>query len=309
MLITTLGAAALLIGPAASEAATLTFAPSADAYVEASRPATNFGSHTKLRTDGSPIVRSCLRFDVQGVSGRVQKATLSLVPASSLRGAVTASTVADNSWSERAITNSNAPAIGAALSSVPSAVTGTPMPFDVTPAVTGNGSVSLALTSTSVTALAIWSREAGGTQVPQLAVDVADTTPPSAPANLQAKAGDAQVALSWDASTDDTGVTGYRVYRQNADGTWPASATASTDASTRSLTDKSLTDGASYTYRVTAVDGAGNESAPSATASATPQAPPPPSNDAQPPFPVRAAFVYPWFPEAWNQSGMNPFTH
>src|SRR5204863_56368 len=85
---------------------------------------------------------------------------------------------------------------------------------------------------------------------------------------------------SWDASTDDTGVTGYRVYRQNADGTWPASATASTDASTRSLTDKSLTDGASYTYRVTAVDGAGNESAPSATASATPQAPPPPSNDA-----------------------------
>jgi len=25
--------------------------------------------------------------------------------------------------------------------------------------------------------------------------------------------------------------------------------------------------------------------------------------------PVRAAFYYPWFPEAWNQSGINPFTH
>lgn len=26
-------------------------------------------------------------------------------------------------------------------------------------------------------------------------------------------------------------------------------------------------------------------------------------------FPIRAAFYYPWFPEAWNQSDMNPFTH
>jgi hypothetical protein len=25
--------------------------------------------------------------------------------------------------------------------------------------------------------------------------------------------------------------------------------------------------------------------------------------------PIRATFYYPWFPEAWNQSGMNPFTH
>ncbi len=26
------------------------------------------------------------------------------------------------------------------------------------------------------------------------------------------------------------------------------------------------------------------------------------------PFPIRAAFFYPWYPEAWNQSGLNPFT-
>ena len=30
--------------------------------------------------------------------------------------------------------------------------------------------------------------------------------------------------------------------------------------------------------------------------------------DAQPSFPIRAAFYYPWFPEAWNQQGFNPFT-
>ena len=26
-------------------------------------------------------------------------------------------------------------------------------------------------------------------------------------------------------------------------------------------------------------------------------------------LPIRAAFYYPWFPEAWNQQGMDPFTH
>jgi hypothetical protein len=30
--------------------------------------------------------------------------------------------------------------------------------------------------------------------------------------------------------------------------------------------------------------------------------------DVQPAFPIRAAFYYPWFPEAWNQAGMNPYT-
>lgn len=29
----------------------------------------------------------------------------------------------------------------------------------------------------------------------------------------------------------------------------------------------------------------------------------------QPRFPIRAAFYYPWFPEAWNQQGYNPFTY
>ena len=35
----------------------------------------------------------------------------------------------------------------------------------------------------------------------------------------------------------------------------------------------------------------------------------PPSGDYQPAFPIRAAFYYPWFPEAWNQQGYNPFTN
>lgn len=49
--------------------------------------------------------------------------------------------------------------------------------------------------------------------------------------------------------------------------------------------------------------------APTPMAAPTPTPPPaPPSGDRQPSFPIRAAFYYPWFPEAWNQQGMNPFT-
>ena len=89
-----------------------------------------------------------------------------------------------------------------------------------------------------------------------------DTVAPSAPTNLTATPGDAQVELSWTASTDNVGVTGYRVYRQ---GELIASPTATT------YTNTGLTNGTLYTYEVTAADAAGNESPPSNQASATPQ--------------------------------------
>jgi len=40
-----------------------------------------------------------------------------------------------------------------------------------------------------------------------------------------------------------------------------------------------------------------------------PPPPPPPPVDEQPGFPIRAAFYYPSFPEAWTKNGMNPYTH
>lgn len=43
------------------------------------------------------------------------------------------------------------------------------------------------------------------------------------------------------------------------------------------------------------------------TVSPTPS--PVPSPTPQPVFHIRAAFYYPWFPEAWNQQGFNPFTN
>lgn len=89
-----------------------------------------------------------------------------------------------------------------------------------------------------------------------------DTTPPSVPTALSAVAGPGAVTLSWAPSSDDTGVTGYDIYR---DGRLVASSSAST---TRYL-DAGLDAATTYAYAVAARDGAGNVSAESSPVSVT----------------------------------------
>ena len=88
-------------------------------------------------------------------------------------------------------------------------------------------------------------------------------TVPAAPANLTATPGNAQISLSWTASS---GATSYTLYRSTSSGTETAYRTGLTSAS---LTDTGLTNGAAYFYKVTAVNATG-ESAKSNEASATP---------------------------------------
>jgi chitodextrinase len=89
-----------------------------------------------------------------------------------------------------------------------------------------------------------------------------DTTPPSQPQNLTATAlSQGQVQLSWDASTDNVGVTAYDIYR---DGTLLAST-----APPAGYLDQSVQPGTTYDYYVVARDAAGNSSAPSSDASVT----------------------------------------
>jgi chitin-binding protein len=89
---------------------------------------------------------------------------------------------------------------------------------------------------------------------------------PPAPSGLMATAGDAQVALSWNASS---GATGYNVKRSTSNG-GPYSNVATNVAGT-SFTNTGLANGTTYYYVVTAVNGSG-ESPVSVQASATPQA-------------------------------------
>ncbi|HSX33757.1 MAG TPA: hypothetical protein VLF91_05480 [Candidatus Saccharimonadales bacterium] len=88
-----------------------------------------------------------------------------------------------------------------------------------------------------------------------------DTTPPSAPASLNAVAINAhEIDVSWSPSSDDTGVTGYTIYR---DGQFLASTTGTT------YQDVTVNDGTTYSYSVSAFDAANNTSAQSSAFSAT----------------------------------------
>ncbi|MDR6549904.1 DNRLRE domain-containing protein [Paenibacillus qinlingensis] len=88
-----------------------------------------------------------------------------------------------------------------------------------------------------------------------------DTQAPTVPAGLTATAASSsQINLSWTASTDNVGVTGYDVYRG---GTFLKTVTGT------STTDTGLTASTAYSYYVRAKDAVGNASAASNTASST----------------------------------------
>lgn len=88
-----------------------------------------------------------------------------------------------------------------------------------------------------------------------------ETVPPTTPTNVTATVQNASSALiSWTASTDNVGVTGYEVYRNGV----KVGTTATT-----SYTDNGLSASTTYNYTVKAFDAAGNLSLLSAIASIT----------------------------------------
>jgi hypothetical protein len=88
-----------------------------------------------------------------------------------------------------------------------------------------------------------------------------EDTPPSAPSGLTATAtSSSAVNLSWTASTDNIGVTGYNIFRN---GTKVGTST------TTSFTDSGLASSTTYTYTVTAYNAAGEVSTQSNSASAS----------------------------------------
>ena len=90
---------------------------------------------------------------------------------------------------------------------------------------------------------------------------VPDTVAPSAPDNLKGSAGTGQVTLTWKASSDNVGVTGYRIYRG-------ATQVGTVNGTTLTYTDTGLARG-TYSYTVRAIDAAGNLSDPSKSESVT----------------------------------------
>jgi PKD repeat protein len=185
---------------------TFVLTPVADSYVDSFNPLVTNGSGTTVRvkngTDGQ-IMNSYLRFNLSGISGTVQSASLSLVPTISTSSKFTSYGVADNTWGELTIDYANAPPIGQAAGSSGALTAGVRASVDVS-----------TLVSPAEGSLLSIGLKGAGTQTPFGSRESA--TPP----------------------------------------------------------------------QLTIVVGA----------------------DPQPSFPIRAAFYYPWFPEAWNQQGFNPFT-
>jgi hypothetical protein len=113
--------------------------------------------------------------------------------------------------------------------------------------------------------------ELRGAVSPAVTLVMADTFPPMAPTGLATIPGTQgnkpTIDLSWQPNTE-TDVAGYNVYRREG-----------SSAELRRINDKpilgpafsdpTITPGTIYTYRVTAVDGTGNESPPSAEATET----------------------------------------
>src|SRR5262249_13485048 len=100
----------------------------------------------------------------------------------------------------------------------------------------------------------------------------ADTTPPTAPAGLAAApASSSQINLSWTASTDDVGVTGYFV--ESCSGASCSSFTQVASPAGASFHSTGLAASTSYSFRVRATDAAGNLSGYSNSATASTSAP------------------------------------
>ncbi|MDN4609536.1 pectinesterase family protein [Arthrobacter burdickii] len=108
----------------------------------------------------------------------------------------------------------------------------------------------------------------------------ADTTAPAVPATPTATAGDSSVELTWTANTDED-LAGYNLYRSTGTTTAPTAANRiNTDLLTApTYMDRTAANGSTYTYVLTAVDRAGNESAVSAPVAGSPVGVPLPAHD------------------------------
>src|SRR5438094_4868986 len=132
---------------------TLQVVPTADAYVDSASASANFGASSILSVNSART--TYLRFTVNGIGTRqVVRAALRLqVDGSSAAASPaggTVHTISNGTWGERTITAKSRPLVdGPAFGSVGAVKPGQVVEFDLTGAVTGDGTYDLALVSPS----------------------------------------------------------------------------------------------------------------------------------------------------------------
>jgi phosphatidylinositol-3-phosphatase len=277
-----LGAFALLspLFGVASATNTQTIAANADASVSEAHPASNDGSDTDLRVDGtSPMTNAYLRFDVSGVAGSIDNATLRLFVKNGTHGGFDVHGVADSSWNESEITWSNAPSMGPSVPYTGSVEKGQWVSIDVSDIVRGqSGPVSMAITTPASEPVVFASREDG--EAAALVVETSaspptDVAPPSITG--QSVAGDTLTATPGDwAGTDPISVA-YQWQQCDSGG---ANCSDIGGATSSSFVIPSGDVGTALRVVVTASNSAGSASASSAT---TPLITAPTGQDTTPP--------------------------
>lgn len=134
----------------------------------------------------------------------------------------------------------------------------------------------------------------------------ADTTPPSTPSGLHSTGtGPGSIALAWNASTDNVGVAGYRVY-EGSTVTVTATVAASATGGSVSVNVSGLLAGSSHTFTATAFDAAGNESGHSAAVTAVAGSGTAPGVAA--PYVDMGAWPTPSLPQIASATGLKQFT-
>jgi sugar lactone lactonase YvrE len=162
----------------ASAAPTVTL--QADTRVVAASPSTNYGGSTTLEVDASPLTESLLRFAVSGVDGAVSSAKLrAWVTNASANGPEVY--LSGPGWDESTVNWNTKPArSGGLLADAGTLSASTWVEWDVTSAVTGDGTYSFNLVADSSDGTDLATKEAGSNR-PQLVVTVGTTPPPPPP--------------------------------------------------------------------------------------------------------------------------------
>jgi hypothetical protein len=138
----------------------MTFTAAADAAVHSNNPSANYGFETTLSVDGSPTRIAYLRFEVTGVTGAVQSASIRL---NCVNGSLVGGTIhslSDINWGEGTITYDTQPIIdGPALFAQGQVDVGDVVEMDVTPAIGGDGIYSFAIVSNNNNGVRYGARE------------------------------------------------------------------------------------------------------------------------------------------------------
>jgi len=147
-----------------------TFKATADTYVRATDPKTNFGKNTELRVDGTPPVRTYIQFQPFSIAGKVARATLRVYPLSTSADGFQVRGIS-RAWSESKLTFDNAPPPGRVINLSGSLSRDNWHSTDVTKLLrTPDGTVGLVLVSLGPTEIALASRERAS-RAPQLVIE------------------------------------------------------------------------------------------------------------------------------------------